>query len=123
MSKSSKSVSEIGFTAPAVGLTGLAEPWVRATRTSLQVTSAWNEEAIRFASRQLSRNREVAERLIKCSSWQDLLELQMSWAKEILQDYLDESRELIGIVGRTTDGDLESGEAVDRAAESHRRAA
>jgi hypothetical protein len=117
MSKSNKAASEIGFSAPTESLTGIAEPWVRATRTSFQVTSAWGEGAVRFASRRLNRNREAAERLVKCSTWQDLLELQMNWTKEIVQDYLDEGRELIGIVSRTTNGEVEPGEASDRPAE------
>jgi hypothetical protein len=123
MSKSTKAMSDIGFSAPTESLSGMAEPWVRATRASFQVTSAWGEEAVRFANRRLNRNREAAERLAKCTSWQDLLELQMSWAKEIVQDYLDESREFIGIVSRSTNGDLEAGESTDRLAEAYRHAA
>jgi len=41
-------------------------------------------------------------RLTKCNSWQDLLELQVDWSREIFEDYLAESREMLELVTRST---------------------
>src|SRR5262249_53331989 len=61
---------------------------------------AWRDEAFRFAQRRLSHNQDAVLRLTKCGNWQELLELQMDWSREILEDYLDESRELFDLVTR-----------------------
>jgi Phasin protein len=102
----------------------LSDPWIRATSTSVQITSALGNEAIRFASRRFARNRDAVEQLTRCASWPDLLELQMSWAKDIMQDYLDESREFLGLVqGASNAAETASGDrpaANERSTESER---
>ncbi|HZT18162.1 MAG TPA: phasin family protein [Dongiaceae bacterium] len=77
---------------------GLADSWTRAARTSMQITSVLGSEALRFATRRLDHNRGLAERLGKCASWQDLLDLQMSWANQFVQDCLEGSREFMGAI-------------------------
>jgi hypothetical protein len=85
----------------------LRDSWIRMSTTSVQVTSAWGNEAVRFASRRLARNRETVEQLGKLGSWQEFLDLQMNWARDVLQDYLDESRELIELVQEASNGAVE----------------
>ena len=76
----------------------LADSWTRAASMSMQIASALGNEAFRFASRRLDRNRGMAEQLTKCASWQDLLDLQMTWANQLIQDYTDRSREFKGTI-------------------------
>src|SRR5262249_27133237 len=71
---------------------------------------AWRDEAFRFAQRRLSHNQDAVLRLTKCSNWQELLELQMDWSREILEDYLDESRELFDLVARRVETATEEAE-------------
>jgi hypothetical protein len=78
--------------------------WFRATFVPFQANQAWGEEAFRFARRRLEHNHDAVQRLTKCSSWQDLLELQMDWSREILEDYLAESREMLALVTRSANG-------------------
>src|SRR5215469_11251433 len=76
--------------------------WFRTTFMPFHANEAWREEALRFARRRLEHNHDAVVRLTKCSSWQDLLELQMDWSREILEDYLAESREMLELVSRST---------------------
>ena len=78
--------------------------WFRATFMPFQANQAWREEAFRFARRRLEHNHDAVQRLTKCSSWQDILELQMDWSREILEDYIAESREMIELVTRAGNG-------------------
>ena len=124
MSKTSTEKPDNGASTMIDSLTNeFAAPWLQATRTSFQVTSAWSDEALRFANRRLNHNRETVERLAKCDTWQDILDLQMSWAKEIVQDYLDESRELMSIMSRSSNGHGEPHQAGPRSTASHKHAA
>ena len=82
----------------------ISSVWFRATFMPFQANQALREEAFRFARRRLEHNRDAVQRLTKCSSWQDLLELQMDWSREILEDYLAESREMIELVTRAGNG-------------------
>ena len=79
--------------------------WFRATFMPFHANEAWREEALRFARRRLDHNRETVLRLTKCNSWQDLLELQVDWSREIFEDYLAESREMLELVTRSTNGE------------------
>jgi hypothetical protein len=79
--------------------------WFRATFMPFHANEAWREEALRFARRRLDHNREAVLRLTKCNSWQDLLELQVDWSREIFEDYLAESREMLELVTRSTNGE------------------
>jgi Phasin protein len=107
----------------------LADSWTRAASTSMQIASALGNEAFRFASRRLDRNRGMAEQLTKCASWQDLLDLQMTWANQLIQDYTDGSREFIGTirdvasqVGSVAEQEIEeAGDEVKKAAHSSGR--
>jgi hypothetical protein len=63
---------------------------------------AWREEALCFARRRIDHNHDAVVRLTKCNSWQDLLELQVDWSREIFEDYLAESREMLELVTRST---------------------
>ena len=103
----------------------IASPWMHATLDFAQVTSAWSDELVRFGGKRLSRNRDAVDQLSKCSTWQDILKLQMTWAEEALRDYLDESREIFGIVQRATDGQHSSSDltAKEGQMEGHRHAA
>jgi len=76
--------------------------WFRTTFMPFQANEAWREEALRFARRRLDHNHDAVLRLTKCNSWQDLLELQMDWSREIFEDYLAESREMLELVTRST---------------------
>jgi hypothetical protein len=89
----------------------LSDSCIRAASTSAQFASAWSNEAIRFAGRRFARNRETMERFAGCAGWQDLLERQMNWARDILQDYLDESRQFLGLVQEAASGAADAGEA------------
>jgi Phasin protein len=122
MTKSSVSTMSSAATQPSTAAVDmgnkLSESWARATSTSVQLTSAWGNEAVRFASRRLARNRDAAERFMKCSSWRDLLDIQVNWTKDLMQDYLDESRELMGMVQEASSGILAAEETGTQAARS-----
>jgi hypothetical protein len=70
---------------------------------------ALRDEVLRFAGRRFSHNQAVALRLTKCTGWQDLLQLQMDWARETFQDYMDESRALFDLAA----GQRQVGEQAD----------
>jgi hypothetical protein len=122
MTKSTISTMSSAATGPSTAAVDmgnkLSDSWVRATSTSVQLTSAWGNEAVRFASRRLARNREAAERFMKCSSWRDLLDIQVNWTKDLMQDYLDESREVMGMVQEASNGILTAEETAARSASS-----
>jgi hypothetical protein len=104
--------------------TMLLDPWVHATSLSARTASAWSDEAVRFAGLRLSRNRNAAEQFAKCSSWQDIMDLQMGWASDLVQDCLNESHQLLEIAQKTSIGPVYSaeGEAGEQRG-NHKRAA
>jgi len=91
--------------------TKLSNSWVHVANTSVVIGSAWGNQAIRLAGRRLARNRAAVEQLSRCASWQDLLELQVTWAKDVMQDYFDESREFLGLVQKAANAPAEAVEA------------
>jgi hypothetical protein len=104
--------------------TMLLDPWVHATAVSARMASAWSDEAVRFASLRLSRNRDAAEQFAKCGSWREIMDLQMNWASGLMQDYLSESHQLLEIAQKTSIVPMTSAE--EQAAEqrgNHKRAA
>jgi Phasin protein len=78
------------------------DPWVHATTVSAKMASACCDEAVRFAGLRLSRNRETAEQFAKCSNWRDIMDLQMGWASDFMQDCLNESHQLLEIAQKTS---------------------
>ena len=110
----SQSMTAMPATMPALaanGATKLSNSWIHVANTSVVIGSAWGNRAIRLAGRRLARNRAAVERLSHCASWQDLLELQMTWAKDVMQDYFDESREFLGLVQKAANAPAEAVEA------------
>jgi hypothetical protein len=104
--------------------TALLDPWIQATTVSARMASAWSDEAVRFAGLRLSRNRDLAERFTKCGSWQEIMDLQMGWASDFMQDCLSESHQLLEIAQKTSINPLISaeGESAEQRG-NHRRAA
>jgi len=78
------------------------DPWMHATTVSAKMASACCDEAIRFAGLRLSRNREIAEQFAKCSNWRDVMDVQMGWASNFMQDCLNESHQLLEIAQKTS---------------------
>src|SRR5215469_14105802 len=106
----SQSMTAMPATMPALaanGATKLSNSWIHVANTSVVIGSAWGNRAIRLAGRRLARNRAAVERLSHCASWQDLLELQMTWAKDVMQDYFDESREFLSLVQKAANAPAE----------------
>ena len=115
----SQSMTAMPATMPALaanGATKLSNSWIHVANTSVAIGSAWGNRAIRLAGRRLARNRAAVERLSHCASWQDLLELQMTWAKDVMQDYFDESREFLSLVQKAANAPAEVVEASDQPA-------
>jgi hypothetical protein len=99
-------------------------------RESLNWAGTWNEgglvgsalrdAALRFAGRRFGHNQAAVLRLTKCTGWQDLLQLQMDWARETFQDYMDESRALFDLAaGSQQVGEQADGSGTGRAEAMH----
>jgi hypothetical protein len=121
MSSSTTSISENG----AAGGTAMeaATPWFQATRASLEMTTAFGGEALRFARMRFDRNREAAAQMAKCASWPEILELQMSWAAGAVQDYIGEGSELFAAITRAGNGHAQQPRAQEPQAEELHKAA
>ena len=78
------------------------DPWVHATTVSAKMASACCDEAVRFAGLRLSRNRDTAEQLGKCTNWREIMDLQMGWANDFMQDCLNETHQMLEIAQKTT---------------------
>ncbi len=98
---SATSANEGGNEAAARLQSELIEPWADATRRCTRAAFDWSAEALRFAGHRLERTREAIGHLPECRSWDEVMKLQMDWTKDLMDDYLDESRQFLEIAQKT----------------------
>ena len=80
----------------------LIYPWAESTQKMTSVAIGCAAEAVRFAGQRFERTRETVSHLPKCTSWDEVLRLQMDWTSGLMEDYLEESRQYLEIAQRAT---------------------
>lgn len=91
-----------GWERPAVSIGGV-EALMGASQALLDACQSINTEMLAFWQSRLKDGLATSARLLECTSTDDVLELQLDYAKAALQAHLDQSARLTRLVGQALD--------------------
>lgn len=75
---------------------------VRGYQSWMDGASEINREVINFVGTRLRRDAEYAEKLARCTNWNDATQVHQSWLKQATEEYAAETGKLVEVATKVT---------------------
>ena len=67
----------------------------RSGQTYTKIFAAWRDEMMGFTEKRLQADLDLMRDIYGCSNWSEMLELQQSWLKNTIENYVDGNSRLM----------------------------